>query len=197
MTAISGSPSNNTLYSFEKAIIKDAETISKIVCNAFYLYDIFRAISEEGRHRTSKEQVEKEIHLKDHTWYVLRSNTAIVATALYISDNPKVGSIHMLAKDNPSNKDLGNIIIEEIVKYAISEGKEKLLLEVCDRNLRLISFYKKHHFELTGKSSSFCHDCPEVLLEKYRGKLKSVEMVRVLNATVGTAVTSTVSDIKK
>lgn len=178
-------------FSFGIATHEDANAISDLVCNAFYEKDTFRVRTAVGRQRTTPAEVLKEMQARNHTWYILKNPNPkvpkIVAAVLYVSDNQKDCSLHMLSRDPSLDKTLklGARILKETIEVAKKEGKERMLIEVCDVNTQLISYYKAEHgFQTTEQPPKpFCEDCPQVLVPEMRGKINLIQMAKSILET--------------
>lgn len=174
----------------KEATIKDAGIIAAIVSSAISNGDFFRKpntpISEDT---ISRKTVQGDIASKERTWYVCKAKKEdkILAVMLYNRGHLE-SSIGWLAAD-PSVKGagFGSILLAQAEKVAREEQQKTLTLKLASVNARLLQYYERHGYTLTGKEEEYYQPVirPEWQGKDNAGKWKVtvIEMSKPLKST--------------
>lgn len=87
---------------------------------------------------------------KDKLYFVVRQNDEYIGVINFI--NITLNTLDMGIYAKSTKKGVGNILLEEIIKYSFESLKvKKILAEVFEENNKAINLYKKFNFKQTDK----------------------------------------------
>ncbi len=155
---------NSSLFNIIEARKADLEQIVNLINQAYWdQQQPYFDDNPESRKRIGLSDLFKLMSNPDQKIFVLINITNHDIAGVITIEFPKeeqVAKFGLFAMAKKySGKRLGNVLVEYIENYAVSQAKKLMKIEVFSFAKNLISHYERLGYSLTGKTNTFFHEC--------------------------------------
>lgn len=131
--------------------LQDLESIKDILCSDFDDFWNYNILKSDFENSSTK-------------YIVAKIKNEIVGFAGILDTVDQYEITNIVVKKDKRNKGIGNLLLNSIISFAKCSNKDKIYLEVNEKNLTAISIYEKNGFKKCGLRKKYYKNIDDAIL---------------------------------